>query len=112
MGFLIFLSDFYDVSMGLLWGFYWIHVGFPLYVYDISMGLLWNFYWVSMVALWKFMRISQGCLWDTYRISMGFSWISMGLLWHFYGSPGVVFLLSFSYTFCHFLFVISFFGSP
>ena len=48
---MIFLLDSYDVSMGLLWGFYEIHAEFPRYVYDISMGLLWGFYCISMVDL-------------------------------------------------------------
>ena len=49
---MIFLLVFYDISMGLLWGFYWIPFGFSTvclwYFYGIAMGFLLGFHGGSL----------------------------------------------------------------
>ena len=77
---MIFFLDFYDISMGLLWGFYWVPVwGF----HDISLGFLWHFfettmrfkqvfYGISMEIFGILDRIPVGLLWHPYRISIMF----------------------------------------
>ena len=51
---MIFLLDFYDISAGLLWGFYWIPLDLFLW---ISMIFLWDFYGISIGSPWWFFGI-------------------------------------------------------
>ena len=60
-------------SIGFLWDFYWIAVGFPRYFHDVSMIFLWDYYGNSY----------GGSLW----LLCYFHFISMIFLWDFCGIP-------------------------
>ena len=103
-----FLWDFHDISFGFLWYFYGIPMGFQQDVYGVSIG---GFLGISMIFLWDFFVldycvISMGFPWWFFGISLGFQrgvngisigcqsdfyGISMVFLWFFYGiSLGVL----------------------
>ena len=62
------------ISMGVLWNFIAMSMGFPLdsYGYGISVIFLWYFFGMSMICLLDFYDISRGLLWDFYWIPGGF----------------------------------------
>ena len=71
--------DSFGNSMGFLWIFHDISIGFRKHVYEISAGFLWDqkdFYGISMVFLWYFHGSPVGFF---------FCWICMRLLWDSYG---------------------------
>ena len=70
--------DSFGNSMGFLWIFHDISIGFRKHVYEISAGFLWDqkdFYGISMVFLWYFHGSPVGFfLLDLHEAFMGFLW--------------------------------------
>ena len=59
---MIFLWDYYWISMGCRLYFYGIPMGIPKDVCGIYIGVLWDFHDVSMLFLGGFYGISEGML--------------------------------------------------
>ena len=59
-------------SIGFLWDFYWIAVGFPRYFHDVSMIFPEDFNGISEGMLWEFYGILMGFPLDSYGSSMVF----------------------------------------
>ena len=68
---MIFLLEFYDISMGLLWDVYY---GFPWWFLGISIGFHKDFYRMPVGFLLDFHDISMEFLWHVYGIPTGFLW--------------------------------------
>ena len=86
----------WGISMGFLWGFYRIPVGFPRYFHDVSMIFLWDYYGNSYgVSLWLLCYFFYFYLWSFYGISMIFLWDFFGISMIFLLDRTMIFLWDF-----------------
>ena len=91
---MIFLWDYYGISIGFLCDFYgvsmvvllWYPHGISMLFYGITIGFLLDSYgipmdppYVSMIFLWDYCVISEGMLWELYGILMGLPLGSHGI---------------------------------